>query len=382
MRVKAIIGANYGDEGKGLATDYLTGPDSLVVRFNGGAQAGHTVCTPSGQRHVFSHIGAGSFRGADTFLSCYFIVNPRLYVQEYWALHGMGVNARVLVSPDAMVTTPFDVMLNHAVEAKRRHGSCGAGINETVTRSLSSTDVMVTVADLWNPVDYEKKLKYIAHDYAHARARALGVLLPPHDIAKLIGVSLEEAALTTERITMEETPLRRWLRLGRDVVFEGAQGLCLDEDSRDFPHVTRSRTGVTNVLRLLDAESLQHEPVHAFYMSRTYATRHGNGPLPDEVPSHPFSWTGPETNVENKFQGHFRYGVLDAASMGHRIRLDADRSSRVAAYLGVTCCDQAVLNLSGAISEASNIPLIFESHGPSRASVKLHVKESLISRMA
>ena len=63
MRVKAIIGANYGDEGKGLATDYLTGPDSLVVRFNGGAQAGHTVCTPSGQRHVFSHIGAGSFRG-------------------------------------------------------------------------------------------------------------------------------------------------------------------------------------------------------------------------------------------------------------------------------------------------------------------------------
>jgi len=74
-----VIGANYGDEGKGAAVDRLAteaGAQCLVVRFNGGAQAGHTVETPDGRRHVFSHFGAGSFAGARTFLSRFFVSNP------------------------------------------------------------------------------------------------------------------------------------------------------------------------------------------------------------------------------------------------------------------------------------------------------------------
>ncbi len=79
MRCRAVIGANFGDEGKGLITDYLaqTGGD-VVVRFNGGAQAGHTVVTPEGRRHVFSHFGSGSFAELPTFFSQHTIVNPIL----------------------------------------------------------------------------------------------------------------------------------------------------------------------------------------------------------------------------------------------------------------------------------------------------------------
>lgn len=72
MRARAVIDSNFGDSGKGLMVDYLcqTGGE-VVVRFNGGANAGHTVVTPEGLRHVFRHFGAGSFYGVPTFLSSF-----------------------------------------------------------------------------------------------------------------------------------------------------------------------------------------------------------------------------------------------------------------------------------------------------------------------
>ncbi len=74
-KVIAVIGAGYGDEGKGLMTDYFSSQydDAVVIRSNGGAQAGHTVVTPEGQRHVFSHFGSGTFNGSPTFLSRHFV---------------------------------------------------------------------------------------------------------------------------------------------------------------------------------------------------------------------------------------------------------------------------------------------------------------------
>ena len=83
MRARAVIGSNFGDEGKGLVVDYLckTGGE-VVVRFNGGAQAGHTVVTPEGLRHVFRHFGSGTLYGVPTFLSQFFIVNPIIFFHE------------------------------------------------------------------------------------------------------------------------------------------------------------------------------------------------------------------------------------------------------------------------------------------------------------
>src|ERR1700730_14751416 len=81
---KVVIGANFGDEGKGLAVDALAARMTrpIVIRFNGGAQAGHTVTTPDGRRHVFSHVGAGAFLDAPTFLSRFFVVQPGVFARE------------------------------------------------------------------------------------------------------------------------------------------------------------------------------------------------------------------------------------------------------------------------------------------------------------
>ena len=140
-----VIGAVYGDEGKGLMTDYLAGKyikqgkSVAVVRFNGGAQAGHTV-NRNGMRHVFKHFGSGTLAGADTILSRHFILNPIAFFQELEDLNAKlsgGIKGVIYVENDCMVTTPFDIFINQALELKRgdaRHGSCGMGIGVTVGR--------------------------------------------------------------------------------------------------------------------------------------------------------------------------------------------------------------------------------------------------------
>ena len=93
---KSVIGANYGDEGKGLVTDALadeamnTYGNCLVICNNGGAQRSHTVVLEDGTRHAFSHFGSGTFRRADTYLSEYFILNPIIFRKEFEELVKLG----------------------------------------------------------------------------------------------------------------------------------------------------------------------------------------------------------------------------------------------------------------------------------------------------
>ena len=83
-KISVVIGASYGDEGKGLVTDAITNIDesTLNVLTNGGAQRGHTVVTPDGVRHVFHHFGSGTFKGAITYFPSSFIVNPIVFKKE------------------------------------------------------------------------------------------------------------------------------------------------------------------------------------------------------------------------------------------------------------------------------------------------------------
>ena len=119
---QVVIGAQFGDEGKGRLIDAYAAPlgsQALVIRFNGGAQAGHTVVTPEGMRHVFSHIGSGALVGAATFLSRFFVCHPMLFRKEIESLAIQGVQPDVYVDPQSPVTTPYDMMLNQIIERER-----------------------------------------------------------------------------------------------------------------------------------------------------------------------------------------------------------------------------------------------------------------------
>ena len=326
MRARVVIGANFGDEGKGLMVDYLCSKGAgVVVRFNGGAQAGHTVVTPEGDRHVFHHFGSGSFLGVPTFLSQFFICNPIAFFREKAELMKLGLNPTVYAHPDCLVTTFADMMINQALEEKRghgRHGSVGLGVSETIERS-NVTELKITMSDLWNGIKLESRLEQICGKYAQFR----------------IGEALNEPAMIQKFIegcaAFAEAVHPAGIGQCKDPVFEGAQGLLLDQNNKEFfPHLTRSNTGMQNV-RVLCAQAGITD-IETYYISRTYLTRHGAGPLPGESTRLQFE---DNTNLEHPWQGRLRFAPLDASALHRRCAEDLGTSPR-SPRIVLTHCDQ------------------------------------------
>lgn len=348
---RVVIGAQFGDEGKGRVTDHYAaevGRNGIVIRFNGGAQAGHTVVTPDGLRHVFSHVGSGALAGVATFLSRFFVSNPILFLKEMAILATKGVEPTIYVDPQSPVTTPYDMMINQIVERERggdRHGSCGVGFGETIERNLTPARAL-TVADLADRSGLTAKLNLIRRDYAPARLARLGFAAAFARNADLflsdaiLERFVEDAGRFLQAITVADA---RAATRGRHLLFEGAQGLLLDQDRGFFPHVTRSNTGLRNVLAL--AEELDLKQLEVTYATRAYLTRHGAGPLPRELPEKPYPGVTDATNVPNAYQGALRFGWLDLDVLRHAIAEDLADAGRlpglsIKARLAITCLDQ------------------------------------------
>lgn len=344
MRARAVIGANFGDEGKGLVVDYLcaTQGAGMVVRHSGGANAGHTVVTPSGQRHVFHHFGAGALCGVPTFLSSFFTLNPILFFKEIDDLHALGISPVVYAHPECKVTTFADMLINQRIEDARgagRHGSTGVGVNETYIRS-KAPGLDITMADLWNGISIEGKLAEICGKYAAFRS---GKKID--DPGKMIQAFMHGC----QRFAEVVNPLG--IGQCKDPIFEGSQGLLLDQNNKQFfPHVTRTRTGTPNVRTLCDQAGITG--IELYYVSRTYMTRHGAGPLPGEDPALDFK---DYTNLEHSYQGKIRFAALDS---GLRDRCSEDAGGEPY-KLVLTHCDQ----------RSAPMPADLYSHGPARDDV-------------
>lgn len=339
MRVRAVIGAGLGDEGKGRLTEYFSDSNSIVVRFNGGAQAGHTVALPDGKRHVFHHFGAGTLHGAATYLSKFFISNPMFFVRERQELLGkFGENPNVFVSPFSFVTTPWDMIINELTELKRgnaRHGSCGFGINETVERSQK---VLLNVHMLGTEY-VDEILEHIVNVWVPQRVDELD--LEPDEAHQ----SWLKSKMLMENFKSDIKSFLDWSTVGDPefehydgVVFEGAQGLMLDQNHENFPHVTRSNTGTKNVRELVEDFRL-HEDIEVTYVTRSYATRHGEGPLKHYDPNMSY---GDPTNKPNKHQGSIRFGLLDINQVVLEISKDMVHLAGIEynPSIAVTCLDQ------------------------------------------
>ena len=346
-KLSAVIGANYGDEGKGLATDFLSNKNTLVVRYNSGAQAGHTVVTPDGSRHVFHHFGSGTLKGASTFLSEHFAIHPMFFGKELQELRALGARPEVYIDPHALITTPYDVMINQALEMSRgnaRHGSCGMGFNETIQRCTTSKLFKLDYLDAYQPNDYLIKLKDIRKYYVPLRLEEFN--LPKDSLPHLDDDRILDRFVRDTELVMANAKPIMWkvisLLWKDDIVFEGAQGLLLDMNSRDFPHVTRSKTGLHNVVTMMEQADIKEE-LHAHYITRTYLTRHGAGPMPHEMKSGlPYSRVKDETNVYNPHQEHLRLGYLNKHKLISEILQDLRnaRNVEVIPNLFMTCVDQ------------------------------------------
>ena len=321
MRARVVIGANYGDEGKGLVTDYLCsrGPGAgVVVRFNGGAQAGHTVVTPEGVRHVHHHFGSGTLLGIPTFLSKYFVVNPIVYLKEADELKTKLTEPPIVyVDPQCKVTTFVDMIINQRKEEARglqRHGSVGLGLHETMQRSQMES-MCITMADLWNfdRRRLEAKLQEACNKWFQFRTKSKR---PLENADAMIDKFLNGCQRFADQV--HPAGIAQCAKL--DPVFEGAQGLLLDQDNKaNWPHVTHSKTGLHNAALLCGQMGVTD--LQVFYVSRTYLTRHGAGPLPLEAADMRFE---DDTNRPHDYQGVLRFAPMEWDKLLQRIGADFD----------------------------------------------------------
>lgn len=321
-RAVVVVDLGFGDAGKGITTDALVRGlgARAVVRFNGGAQAAHNVVLPDGRHHTFAQLGSGSFvPGVRTFLSRHLVVHPTALRFEADHLARVGVPGaleRVTISAAARVVTPFHQAACRVRELARgaaRHGSCGVGIGETMRDSLEYPAETLFMGHLRDRAALRRLLLRAQERLLSAVADQ--VHLAPDERALFLDRAVVDTwidqlpALVVDNIVDEPEWARR-LAAEPTAVFEGAQGVLLDEWRGFHPYTTWSTCTFDNALELTrDAEVLK------LGVLRTYATRHGPGPLPTER-----ELPVPELhNGHGPWQGAFRRGDLDLALLRYAI---------------------------------------------------------------
>lgn len=360
-RYASVLGLGFGDCGKGLFVDALTRhwQAHTVVRCNGGAQAGHNVVTPAeanspSRHHTFSQFGAGTFvPGVRTLLVDPMIVHPTALLVEAEALARAGVTdalSRLTIDGQCRITTPFHQAAGRLRELLRgdaAHGTCGVGVGETVRHALEHPGQEIRYADLApsnprNPGSLTDRLQTI-------RQTILAELLPQCRSGIAVAVTREVELLNDEALAAKwlasanalarQCPpaapeeIRRQLTQPGCVLFEGAQGVLLDEWRGFHPHTTWSSINTAAVDRVASRFGIASAIEHLGVL-RTYLTRHGAGPLPTHDTSLDAVLPEPH-NAGAGWQGDFRRGHPDAVLLRYALAAVGSLSGLLISHLDI-----------------------------------------------
>jgi adenylosuccinate synthase len=331
----AVIVADlgFGDAGKGTMVDYLArqAESAVVVRYNGGPQAAHNVVTMDGRQHTFAQMGSGTFvPGVKTHLSRFMLVNPFNLDREIEYLARLGVAdcwERLSIDAGALVITPWHIAANRLREMARgngRHGSCGQGIGETQWDAIEHPDQAVYARDLASPAALWRKLEWI-QGYKYEQIKALSFEKTSEAEHELRVFDPEFVKLCTDFYgwfadqakIVDAGYLGQLLDSHQKAIFEGAQGVLLDEWFGFHPYTTWSTTTLENAETLLFEQGYD-EAVTRLGVIRGYGVRHGPGPFPTEdagltheIPDY--------HNETNRWQREFRVGHLDLVATRYAI---------------------------------------------------------------
>lgn len=376
MIIKTVTGVGYGDEGKGLATDFFCRQiigKVLNIKVNGGAQAGHTVCcldknVYNGEfeyKHwIFKQYGAGTFAGADTYLHNTFIVNiPELLKERELISRIYGLNTKMYVDRNCRITLPVDIIFNRYLEDKRthRHGSCGLGIYETFHRNNDFKQIKIRDiiqifinAGLEEFQNYLNNLSkdYIEYRYEEIKSEGLEVTKDEYienerkykELNSIFIEKLAELAKCNDIIFCNNIDELIEKEKYTGIVCECSQGLELDQfESRNWPHLTPSSTGLINIIKMInESNTLNYEDMECCFITRSYKTKHGAGPFIEEKQEVKDMFNlYDRTNETNKYQGSLKYGVLHLGRIKNLIFKQLDTIEKeVKSSIMITHLDQ------------------------------------------
>ena len=275
----AVVGCQWGDEGKGKVVDYLAERADCVVRFQGGSNAGHTVVV-NGEAYRFHLIPSGALHNKKLFLGNGVVVDPEVLVDEIDALKTRGINPKLLVSDRAHVTLPFHKILDGLQEDFKGELSAGTtkrGIGPTYADKISRFGIRVV--DLMNREVLEKKLdklvglnnKVLRHVFGSTESL---------ERDRILEECLKYGSSLREYVGDVSLEVNKCLDAGETVLFEGAQGTMLDVDHGVYPFGTSSNSTVGGALTGVGIGPTKINEVIG--VAKAYTTRVGNGPLPTE----------------------------------------------------------------------------------------------------
>ena len=276
-----VIGAQWGDEGKGKITDLLSKSADIVVRYQGGVNAGHTVVV-NGQTFKLHLIPSGIlYPDKECIIGCGTVIDPKVLIEELDRLAELNVSAnKLMISQTAHVTMPYHRLIDVASEEQRGNykiGTTGRGIGPTYADKSERTGIRVL--DLMDIEGLREQLEWTIN-YKNVILEKL-YNLPPLDPEAVINEYIGYADRLRPHVVDSTLKIYEGLQKRKNILFEGAQGTLLDLDHGTYPYVTSSNpiaggacvgTGVgpTSIDRVIG-------------VAKAYTTRVGEGPFPTEM---------------------------------------------------------------------------------------------------
>lgn len=318
-----VLGTQWGDEGKGKIVDLLTDQASLVARFQGGHNAGHTLVI-DGEKTVLHLIPSGILReGVTCLIGNGVVLAPDALLKEMAGLEesGVPVRERLQLSPACPLILPYHVALDQAREKARGNdaiGTTGRGIGPAYEDKVARRGLRL--GDIFNWEDFTSKLKEVVEYHNFALVNYYGC--EAVDFEKTLAEAVEWAAELKPMVTDVTDKLHNAREAGDNILFEGAQGSLLDIDHGTYPYVTSSNTTAGGT-----ATGSGFGPLYLDYVlgiTKAYTTRVGSGPFPTELDCEVGQHLGVKGHEFGATTGRKRRtGWFDAVAVKHAIRINS-----------------------------------------------------------
>lgn len=282
MSSMVIVGAQWGDEGKGKIVDVMTEKADVVARYQGGHNAGHTVVI-NNERFILHLIPSGILhRGKLCIIGNGVVIEPGSLIAEIQGLRerGIEVNENLLISKNAHVIMPYHRAIENAHESKRgskKIGTTGRGIGPCYVDKMARTGIRII--DLYNPKVFRDKLESNLEEINYILKNRYGKQV--FDVNEIFDQYTKYAEEISIHVADTDVVINDFIDRNKNILFEGAQGTLLDIDHGTYPFVTSSSAVAGGVCTGLGVAPTKIDKVMG--VVKAYTTRVGEGPFPTEI---------------------------------------------------------------------------------------------------
>lgn len=319
MSTLVVLGIQWGDEGKGKLIDFLTKKADMVVRFQGGNNAGHTIVI-EGEKYILHIIPSGILhKGKRCVIGNGVVIDPAILISEIENLRkkGFEINDNVLISKAAHLIMPYHIAIEREFEKGKKLGTTGRGIGPAYTDKIARHGVRVL--DLFYPEILMQKIE--------ANLFTINFLLQnlykaePLNTGEIYSRYMDYGEKLYKYVADTDIIVNNEIDAGRNVLFEGAQGTLLDVDHGTYPFVTSSSTTAGGVCTGSGVSPLKINKIIG--VMKAYTTRVGEGPFPSEIKDAMGECLRQKGGEYGATTGRpRRCGWLDMVALKHAVRLN------------------------------------------------------------